>query len=232
MNENNIYFFWKHKLSQWSIDLFESNNIIYNCGEQYMMAQKAILFRDQESFFKILKEQRPRHQQRLGRQIKNFNQEEWDDKKEEIVFKGNLERFSQNPDSLELLLSTGDSILAEASPYDKVWGIGLSENDPRALNIDQWKGQNLLGKALMKVRDNLKLNYETFYSNRYNGALKNDNGRHIYMHHDALYVKEWWQKNPRLFNELSFGPCDEFDIEFAKALHKALGIYLENNKDS
>lgn len=151
------HFFWKSKLSQWHMCNFTIEDITYNCGEQYMMAQKALLFGDCETFNLIMESDNPRDQKKLGRQVKNFNQEVWDKNKEKIVFDGNLARFTQNKYLKEILLNTQGQ-LVEASPYDRIWGIGLSKNDPRVLNENQWLGQNLLGKILTQVRKQIKTN--------------------------------------------------------------------------
>lgn len=149
-------FFWKHKISQWTYAKFkDENRIEYNCCEQYMMYQKAKLFGDIETANNILKLKIPSDQKAMGRQVKNFNQQIWDKEKEKIVYKGNYLRFSQNKNDREVLLST-KGILVEASPYDNVWGIGLSKEDPRAQNENTWKGKNLLGKILTKLRNDFE----------------------------------------------------------------------------
>ena len=98
----------------------------------------------------------PYDYKRLGRKVSGFVPETWDSKKYDIVVEGNKAKFSQNPALKEFLLSTADAILAEASPYDTIWGIGLDRE--RAMNgsVEQWQGENLLGCALMEVRDWLK----------------------------------------------------------------------------
>ena len=93
---------------------------------------------------------------KLGRKVRNFEPEPWDSKKSEIVVEGNKAKFSQNPDLKEFLLSTGDAILVEASPYDKIWGIGLDRETAMKGSVEQWQGENLLGCALMEVRDWLR----------------------------------------------------------------------------
>ena len=92
----------------------------------------------------------------LGRLVKNFNQEIWDKHKEDIVFNGNLLKFSQNKKLCKQLLATGDKEIVEASPTDTIWGIGLAETDPDIYDKSKWRGTNLLGKAIMKVRNVLK----------------------------------------------------------------------------
>lgn len=98
----------------------------------------------------------PRRMKKLGREVKHFCPKIWGQECQEIVFRGNVEKFKQNPKMLRQLLDTGDRELVEASPYDKIWGIGLRETDPRAQNKQSWKGQNLLGKILVKVREELR----------------------------------------------------------------------------
>jgi hypothetical protein len=152
---DNYVFFWKDKLAQWNMLPFvDKNNIKYNCAEQYMMAKKALLFQDNESYHKIMSAIHPREQQALGRKVKNFNQKIWDANAVSIVYQGNLFKFEQNKELLDLLISTGDKILVEASPYDKIWGIGLSEDNNDILDINKWKGLNLLGFTLTNLRNN------------------------------------------------------------------------------
>ena len=95
--------------------------------------------------------------QKKGKLVHNFKGHRWDECKEEIVYRANLAKFSQNYDIKSILLKTGNAILAEASPYDRIWGIGCSADDPKAMHPDLWKGENLLGHALMRVRDELAL---------------------------------------------------------------------------
>lgn len=126
----------------------------YNCTEQYMMAQKAILFNDNEILEKILETNNPRQIQKLGRQIKNFNQAKWDENCQEIVYQGNLYKFGQNEKFKSFLLSVpNDAIFVEASPLDKNWGIKLKADDPKAKNPLEWNGTNFLGFQITRVRD-------------------------------------------------------------------------------
>lgn len=126
---------------------------IFTCCEQWMMANKATLFDDWESFLKIMAATTPQEQKDLGRGIQNFNAAAWDQYKSHVVTQGNILKFSQNPD-LKIFLKQFNPfiIFAEAAPWDVVWGIGLGPDHPDALDIDKWKGQNLLGRALMEVR--------------------------------------------------------------------------------
>lgn len=149
------YFFWKHRLSQWHMVNFEVNGITYCCAEQYMMHQKALMFKDSETAVKILTSNSPKEHQELGRTVKNFEHFLWDSFKRNIVYTGNYERFRQSKECRDLLFSTAPKLLVEASPYDRVWGVGLGQHDPRILDQSTWRGQNLLGDILTDVRDDL-----------------------------------------------------------------------------
>lgn len=151
------YLFWKHQFGQWTLrDMVDPDGIVYNCCEQYMMYKKARLFSDDKMAKKILQENDPAIQQMMGREIKNFDPVIWDKNKLGIVWYGNFLKFSQHEDLKKRLVETGDKILAEASPYDLIWGIGFRASDELALDSKNWKGQNLLGQVLMSVRDILK----------------------------------------------------------------------------
>lgn len=158
-------FFWGHTVkeeitkscfSQWFPASFKEEGIEYHTAEHYMMAGKARLFNDRKILEKILLSKNPNEVKSLGRKVKNFDPKLWDEYKYEIVKKGNFLKFSQNPKLKAFLLSTGDKILVEASPYDNIWGIGMLESDSRVLDPSLWNGENLLGFALMEVRDELR----------------------------------------------------------------------------
>lgn len=140
-------------LSQWYPCRFEVEGVTYTSAEQYMMAEKAKSFGDEEIRAEILNTDDPRMCKALGRKVKNFDKAVWDKEKEHIVRKGNTKKFLQNSALRNFLLSTGDKVLVEASPTDRVWGIGMGKNNPDALDPQKWRGQNLLGFALMNVRD-------------------------------------------------------------------------------
>ncbi len=169
-NRHGYLFFWHHTetpgtvtkacLSQWYQASFFDGTDFYSCAEQYMMAEKARLMGDSATRQEILQESDPIKIKHLGKKVKNFRQVLWDANKADIIIKGNLMKFGQNLPLRHFLLSTGDSILVEASPYDTIWGIGLEESHPDARNPYKWKGQNLLGFALMEVRDRLKKEQE------------------------------------------------------------------------
>ncbi|CAC5419602.1 unnamed protein product [Mytilus coruscus] len=154
-NDTEFEFFWKSHspYSQWYLSNFTVDGITFNCTEQYMMYSKAILFKDKETAYEILEEHEPREHKKLGRKVKNFDQHTWDDNCMDIVICGNKAKFEQNKDLMRTILKTFPKTLAEASPFDRIWGIGLSADDPRALNKETWKGKNLLGHALTKIRD-------------------------------------------------------------------------------
>lgn len=150
-------FFWKESFSQWHMKPFTNNDgITFNCPEQYMMYKKAMLFNDIETANKIMSASHPSEQKKLGRLVKNYNQESWDANKYRIVFEANMYKYTQNPKLLAELLETGDKILVEASPYDPIWGIGLDENAPGIEDKNNWKGENLLGFVITDVKTNIR----------------------------------------------------------------------------
>jgi len=143
-------------LSQWQKCEFEVDGVKYNCAEQYMMAEKARLFGDEETREKIMREEEPDKIKELGRETKGFDAEKWNEHKFNIVVKGNLAKFGQNEKLLKFLQDTGTAVLVEASPYDRIWGIGMKESDKGIEDAEKWYGINLLGFALMVVRDQLQ----------------------------------------------------------------------------
>ena len=159
-------FFWGHTetggqvtkgcFSQWYPSVFTADGVTYRTAEQYMMARKALLFDDREMLGEIMAAKHPKQCKTLGQQVRGFDQAVWDRHKYQIVLEGNLAKFGQNKPLLDFLLGTGTRVLVEASPYDKIWGIGLPADDPRTENPHQWRGQNLLGFALMEARDQLR----------------------------------------------------------------------------
>jgi hypothetical protein len=119
----------------------------------YMMAEKAALFGDHEAVQHIMKAEHPAEMQRLGRKVKGFDETVWACERYNIVLNGTLEKYRQNEDLRKLLLATGDLVFVEASPTDKVWGIGLRASDPDSGDKNLWRGLNLLGKANTEARD-------------------------------------------------------------------------------
>ena len=165
-SRDDFVFFWGHTdrkedvnkscLSQWYMCSFVVDNVSYNCAEQFMMAEKARIFGDDDTWQQIMASYDPMTIKKLGRKVRNFNAYVWKKNCHQIVKRGNLAKFSQNQKLLEYLLGTGDKILVEASPKDTIWGIGLAEDASEASNPRLWQGENLLGFALMEVRDMLK----------------------------------------------------------------------------
>lgn len=159
-------FFWGHKskkkgiidnscLSQWYPSPFKVNDITYMDAEHYMMSEKARIFKDEQTREKILNSDNPAKAKIYGREVKNFNENIWIEQRSHIVICGNMAKFYQNKDLLAYLLSTHNRILVEASPKDRIWGIGMDKNNPDITNPKKWKGLNLLGYALMDVRKRL-----------------------------------------------------------------------------
>ena len=160
-------FFWGHTpkqqgiadkavFSQWYPAPFELDGERYATAEHYMMAEKARLFGADDIRRQILQAGSPAQAKALGRQIIGFKDDVWNAHRFDIVCQANHAKFSQHPDLKTFLLQTGERILVEASPVDSIWGIGLAQDDPRIDNPLQWQGLNLLGFALMKVRDQLQ----------------------------------------------------------------------------
>jgi ribA/ribD-fused uncharacterized protein len=156
----------KFVLSQWYASSFTVDHVTYKTAEHWMMAHKASLFENSEIFKRILEATKPGEVKELGRQIKNFDEEVWDEVKFEIVKAGNIHKFNQNPELLAYLLNTHDRVLVEASPTDTVWGIGLAQDSKMVENPHTWRGKNLLGFALMEARKFLhdfgSFEYRTF----------------------------------------------------------------------
>jgi len=154
-------FFWGHQkpgagyLSQWWPSPFTVDGTIYATAEHYMMAAKARLFGDGETAAAVIAASHPREAKDLGRRVRNFDEETWRANRVAIVTTANEAKFGQNAELRDYLVGTGDRILVEASPLDRVWGIGLAADDPRAEQVSSWQGENLLGFALMTVRATL-----------------------------------------------------------------------------
>ena len=155
-NKGKFHLFWGGEFSQWYPSEFKIDGGTYNCAEQYMMEQKALFFKDDFAADMIMDETEPRLRKAWGRKVENFDGELWMEVCYDIVLKGNIAKFSQNPKLLKVLLDTGSIEIVEASPYERVWGIGLSENNIKAQDKGQWLGLNLLGKVIMDVREALK----------------------------------------------------------------------------
>lgn len=139
-------------LSQWFYNTIEEDGISFNCAEQYMMYKKAKLFGDNIIAERILNTRSPSGQRKKGRFVLDFDKDIWEEHKYEIVKQGNRLKFQQNVDLKKKLLETKEKVLVEASPSDRIWGIGMSVGNPNVHYPETW-GQNLLGKILMELRD-------------------------------------------------------------------------------
>ncbi|NUW42205.1 NADAR family protein [Nonomuraea rhodomycinica] len=159
-------YFWGHRpardggagpgcLSQWWPVTFTSGGRAFASAEHYMMAHKAWLFGDDEAAEAILAAEHPGEAKKLGRTVRGFDEERWNAHRFDIVVQGNLAKFGQHDDLRRFLAGTAGRVLVEAAPNDRVWGIGLTAGDERAASPSTWRGTNLLGFALMTVRDTL-----------------------------------------------------------------------------
>ena len=142
-------------LSQWWPVEFTVDGARYASAEHFMMAAKALLFGDAETAERIRAVPHPRAAKDLGREVRGFDEKVWAERRSDMVVAGNLAKFGQHPELRDFLLGTGGRVLVEASPQDKIWGIGLTADDERAASPENWLGLNLLGFALMDVRRQL-----------------------------------------------------------------------------
>lgn len=144
--------FWGGWPSNFNPAEFTLHGVTYNRSEQYMMAQKAILFGDDESLHKIMAATKPLKQKELGRKVKGFDQELWKAQARDLFLPGLHAKFAQNPELAAQLVESNGLTLVEASPHDVVWGIGLDRHNPDATDRTKWQGTNWLGECLMQVR--------------------------------------------------------------------------------
>lgn len=158
-------YFWNDKtFSQWVHAQFFVNGVLYNCAEAFMMVSKALYFNDHNSALKIIQSIHPKDQKALERKVKGFDPSSWEIVAKDIVYRGNYAKFTQNQHLLQKLLDTKGTTLVEASPVDSIWGIGLSEDNPLALDRATWKCSNWLGEVLTELRGNLENNVEKKYT--------------------------------------------------------------------
>jgi ribA/ribD-fused uncharacterized protein len=142
-------------LSQWHRSPYKVDGVTYPTAEHYMMAEKARLFGDTASAEKILATTDPRRAKALGRRVAGFDEDTWVRERYGIVVRGNMAKFGAHARLRDHLSATTGKVLVEASPLDTIWGIGFDENQPEALRPSEWRGLNLLGFALMDVREAL-----------------------------------------------------------------------------
>ena len=140
-------------MSNWFLSDFTIDGVKFTSMEQYMMYSKAVCFNDKVIAAQILNTQDVAHIKELGRGVLGYNENIWNGMRQIIIYEGLLAKFTQNDSIREQLKSTGNAILAECAVRDCIWGIGLSMDNPKRLDISRWRGQNLLGYALMMVRN-------------------------------------------------------------------------------
>lgn len=159
--------FWGHQpeangrvtascLSQWFGARFQIEDCFYRTAEHWMMAEKARLFADEEMLEAILAARTPAQAKQLGQRVRGFEEQRWVQHRAAIVVRGNVAKFEQNPHLGAFLAATGSKILVEASPTDRIWGIGLAKDAEEAQDPLRWRGLNLLGFALMAARERLQ----------------------------------------------------------------------------
>lgn len=148
-NEENGY------LSNWYLSHFTVDGRTFSSMEQFMMYRKAICFHDSDIAAQILETDDAACIKELGRLVSGYVDSVWSGIRQYVVYEGLLAKFSQNAELKEKLKGTGNAVLAECAVKDRIWGIGLSMKDPDRLEQTKWQGQNLLGYALMMVRDRL-----------------------------------------------------------------------------
>ncbi|MFF4042107.1 NADAR family protein [Streptomyces sp. NPDC001816] len=158
--------FWGHRprpdgrlgascLSQWWPSPFVVDGVEYATAEHWMMAGKARLFGDAEAERRVLAAGHPAEAKKAGRLVRDFDEAIWERERFRIVVEGSVHKFGSDEDLRAFLLNTGDRVLVEASPVDRVWGIGLAADDEAASDPERWRGPNLLGFALMEARERL-----------------------------------------------------------------------------
>ncbi|MFD0317563.1 NADAR family protein [Streptomyces flavalbus] len=159
--------FWGHRptadgrvgascLSQWWPSPFEVDGVRYATAEHWMMAAKARLFGDADAERAALAAGHPSEAKKAGRLVRGFEEAVWRRERLALVTEGNVHKFAAHTELREYLLRTGDRVLVEASPVDRVWGIGLAATDEGASDPERWRGENLLGFALMAARERLR----------------------------------------------------------------------------
>ncbi|CAB1104650.1 unnamed protein product [Ectocarpus sp. CCAP 1310/34] len=147
-----MVFFWQppSPFSQWTPSTFVVDGVVYSCAEQFFAAEKARLFKDHSALQNIMRVSNPALHKKFGRGVCGFDPSLWEHERENIVLTASYAKFSQNSELCDHLLGSGDKILAEASPYDCIWGIGLQADNPDAQYTSRWRGLNLLGNALQR----------------------------------------------------------------------------------
>ena len=145
--------FWGGIYSQWYKETFSFAGMEFNCAEQMMMYAKAKFFKDEETAKAIMETKNPRDQKKLGRKVKGFDAKLWDTVCREVVYTATCCKFFQHNDLYDELMKDPVEEFVEASPFDKIWGIGLAEDDPKALDKSKWEGENRLGICITEARE-------------------------------------------------------------------------------
>ncbi len=242
-NGENLKFlyFWGHTnkydeaigkfcFSQWYTSPFRVNDITYPTAEHWMMASKALLFSDKEIFEKIIKSETPKEAKDLGRQVAGYDEKIWNEHKYDIVRLGNIHKFSQHRDCADYLLKTDNKIIVEASPVDTIWGIGLSQDSKDIDNPHNWRGENLLGFALMETRDFLKNSgdiseLQEAFQNKTTQLNSMSNPETTYLYRpvnqtelDLIQQSGWTKFPPRLPEQPIFYPVmnEEYAIQISR----------------
>lgn len=197
MESNKYIFFWSHTeegeevtkacLSQWYPSYMVIDGQHYWNVEQYLMAEKARLFGDQETLQKIWQTQDPKEIKKLGRNVKGYVDDVWVAKRKEVALKANTEKFRSDPFLRKFLYETGDAIMVEASPYDRVWGIGYDEEEAPRAPEERW-GENLLGQVLMEVRAHLADPFLP-YCRYYDGVDVENASDKLYAEYEQVWVR-------------------------------------------
>lgn len=146
-------FFWGGEFSNWFPSKFTIDGVIFHNAEQYFMYKKAKFFDDEEIANKILQTDDPKLAKKLGRKVKNFDSDVWLKVCKIYMKEACLAKFSQNEDLKEKLLSNKTQTYVEASPYDTIWGVGMSDENPKINDSSNWLGLNYLGEILTEIRD-------------------------------------------------------------------------------
>ncbi len=165
-NEVKWLFFWGHTpknqnavdascLSQWFPRAFEIGGLRYASAEHWMMAEKARLFGDEDAARRAIEAKSPAEAKLVGRTVQHFDDAKWSAYRFEAVVRGNVAKFGTHEDLGAFLRATGDRVLVEAAPRDRIWGIGMGASNPDARDPSRWRGSNLLGFALMEARQRL-----------------------------------------------------------------------------
>lgn len=142
--------------SNWYPAVFTVEGITYYNAEQYLMHRKALCCGDSATAMRVMENPDPKTVKLLGRAITPYDEGKWCAVRQEVIYRGLLAKFGQNSGLRHQLLATGDKLIAECAPNDRIWGIGLALEDPRHQDMTQWRGENILGNALMRVRQTLR----------------------------------------------------------------------------